>query len=109
VISLGLILISATVTAAAVALAGWAVHWDATEVGIAALTSAAGVVAWRSVSNVATWNDDFMPLVSIGDVGCLATGAIGPGVVGRLRSGRSWWVPALVGAMAAFIVNVLVL
>lgn len=109
-ISLGLILTSAALTGAAVAIAGWRVRWPASDLGTAAIGTAVAVVVWRLIANAAVWNDDFVPLVSIGDTGCIIAGAMAPAIVAtRLPAGRDRWVPAAAGALAAFVINVVIL
>jgi len=51
-----------------------------------------------------------MPTVSIADAGCLVAGAVVPALVAAYRrptNGR--WVPAIVGGLVGFVVNVVVL
>ena len=69
------------------------------------------IVAWRALSNVLGLNSDSLPAISIADVGCLFVGAIAPAAVGALRVAPTGlrWVPAFAGALAGFLVNVVIL
>ena len=105
-----LILSAAAVTAAAVALAALLVRWGPPMVGAAAAGAFVLILGWRAIANGAQWNDDFVRLVSIGDVGCLIAGAAGPALL--LRTGRAVprsLVPAVVGGLVGFVVNVVIL
>src|SRR5262245_54321131 len=136
-ISTGQILAAAVVTGIAVAVAAAAMRWSLAALAAAALSSFALIVIWRWISNLLGLNDDFVPAVSVGDTGCLIAGALGPAVVARLPwfaagkrrvpavvegtpgrpvSGRgtdagAWsdWVPALVGGVIGFVINVVIL
>jgi len=52
-----------------------------------------------------------MPLVSIGDVGCLVAGAAGPAAVALLAQtpSRGRWLPAAIGGLGGLVVNVVIL
>jgi hypothetical protein len=67
--------------------------------------------AWRALANLASLNQDFMPAVSIGDVGCLVAGSAAPYLLGRIQSVSRWQrqVPVVVGALVGFVVNVVIL
>src|SRR5215831_6549218 len=136
-ISAGQILAAAIVTGIAVALAAAIMGWPPAALAAAAVSSFALIVVWRWISNLLGLNGDFLPAVSVGDAGCLITGALGPALVARLPwfnpesrrlpavvdrasgpavSGRGsnvgpWgdWVPALVGGVVGFVVNVVIL
>lgn len=132
-ISTGLILAAAAVTGIAVGLAAVAVRWTPAAAATAALSSFALIVVWRVISNLAGLNADYLPAVSVGDTVCLVTGALGPAVVaavplfsqgtrrlsavaagteGRAVSasgGWSHWLPALVGGVVGFLINVIML
>jgi len=50
-----------------------------------------------------------MPLVSIGDTGGILAGALDPAVVARrFPTGTGRWIPAMAGAGAVFVVNVVI-
>lgn len=105
----GLIVASAVVTAIWVTLiARWS-HWSLHQSTVAGVISALAIVAWRLGSNVLHLNDDFMPAVSVGDVGCLVAGALGPAFV-RLRHivSRATLV-VIISALGAFVANVVIL
>ena len=120
-ISTGQILAAAVVTGIAVGLTAAAVRWTPTGVAAAALSSFALILVWRAISNLAGLNGDFVPAVSVGDTVCLVAGALGPAVVaslptlvGRTRpraEGGSWkrWLPAVVGGVVGFVINVTIL
>ena len=109
-ISLGLIIASAVLSAVAVAIAAWRVRWDVQAVATAAIGSAVTILLWRLLANAGGWNGDFMPLVSIGDTGCIIAGAFAPALVARrFPAGSHRWVPAAVGAFAGFVINVAIL
>jgi hypothetical protein len=77
---------------------------------MAALMAASMVGVWRVGGNIAGLNDDIFPHVSIGDAGCLVAGALAPLLMAFiLDDTRRWWLPGLIGGMAAFIGNVVVL
>jgi hypothetical protein len=136
-ISTGQILAAAIVTGIAVALAAAVMRWSPAALAAAALSSFALLVVWRWISNLLGLNGDYLPAISIGDTGCLIVGALGPAAVARLpwfsagtrrlpavvdgASGRavpgrrpdagSWnyWLPALVGGVVGFVINVVIL
>jgi hypothetical protein len=106
-ISTGQILAAAAITAVAVAAARWR---PPLLVG-AAVSAFVLIVVWRVISNAAGLNGDYVPLVSIGDTVCLVAGALGPAIIaaaGRIPGIRGW-APAVVGGIAGFVVNVLIL
>jgi hypothetical protein len=110
-ISTGQILAAGAITGVAVAVAAAAVRWRPPWLAAAAISAFALILLWRWISNVVGLNGDFGPLVSIGDVGCLAAGALGPAAVAATgRPGESWsWVPAVAGGVAGILVNVVIL
>jgi len=136
-ISAGQILAASIVTGIAVALAAAVMRWSPAALAGAALSSLALIVIWRWISNLLGLNGDFVPAVSVGDAGCLIVGALGPAAVARLpwfsvgsrrltavvegapgvaATGRgsgagAWsdWVPALVGGVVGFVINVVIL
>lgn len=105
-----LILIAAAVSAAATALAGRFARWPPVPLVAAALGAFVLVIVWRLVCNALGLNEDFLPAVSVGDAGCLLAGGIPPAAVSAAvpRSPRTG-VVILVGALAAFVVNVVIL
>lgn len=68
------------------------------------------MLGWRLLANVLALNEDFMPAVSIADTLCLVAGGLPPAVVYAVLRPlpRGGWV-VLAGAVAAFVVNVVVL
>lgn len=109
-ISLGLIVISAVIAAAAVALACRYAHWPTSDLAAAAVGTLLAVTAWRVLANAFSLNEDFMPAVSVGDAVCLIAGALPPAVVASVdrELGRRF-LPALAGGLVAFIANVIIL
>ena len=132
-ISTGQILAAALVTGAAVAVAAAAARWSLAALTAAAMASVALIVIWRAISNLAGLNGDYVPAVSAGDTVCLVAGALGPAVVaclptfrlGTRRSpavargvadpatrdagGWSRWLPAVVGGVVGFVIDVTIL
>jgi hypothetical protein len=124
-VSTGQVLAAAVVTGVAVGLTAAAVRWMPAAVAAAALSSFALVVVWRAISNLAGLNGDYVPAISVGDTVCLLAGALGPAVVAFLPSagrggrrppagaegaaGRSRWLPALVGGVVGFLIDVIIL
>lgn len=105
-----LILAAAAITAAAVVLAAWQVGWEPWVVLTAATGAFLLILGWRAIANGAHWNDDFVRLVSVGDVGCLLAGAAVPAALARTRrTGSRALVPALAGGVVGFVVNVVIL
>ena len=91
----------------AAAAVRWRLQWT--------LASAAGalvlIIAWRALSNLLSLNGDFLPAVSVGDVGCLLFGAIAPAAIAATAvvPTRLRWVPPLTGALVGFLVDVVML
>lgn len=132
-ISTGHILAAAIVTGIAVGLAAAVMSWTRAALAAAVLSSFALIVVWRVISNVAGLNGDYVPAVSVGDTVCLVAGALGPAAVASLpffglgpaavpagpevaadsslSGAASWsrWLPALVGGVAGFVINVTIL
>jgi hypothetical protein len=109
-IPLGLIILSALISAAAVALAGRVARWPDPRVAVAAMATLLAVVAWRLAANALSLNGDFMPAISVGDAVCLLAGGIPPAVLAALdRTLPRKPLPAIAGALAAFLANVIVL
>ena len=107
-ISTAQILAAGAITGIAVAIAAAAVRWQLPSLSSAALSTFVLMVVWRRISNQFDFNGDFLPLVSIGDSACLGVGALGPAIIaasGRVRHPRRW-VPAAVGGLIGFAVNV---
>jgi hypothetical protein len=110
VISWYLILTSGLVTAAAVALAAHLAGWRDLELWSSAPVSGVLIIGWRAFANLVHLNDDFLPAVSAGDLGCLLAGAAAPLLVAAANKALPMrWMPALVGGVAGFIVNVAIL
>lgn len=111
VISLNMIVEAATGTALAVAVAAFVLGWTVRTAMTAAIGSFAAIVAWRSVANALSLNADFMPAISLGDCGCLVAGGAIPYFVGRGASQDKSHslLPAIVGAIVGFVINVVVL
>lgn len=110
-ISTGQILAAGVITGAAVAIAAWLVHWRLQWLLVAAIGSLVLIVAWRALSNLLHLNGDFLPAISGGDAGCLLFGALAPAAVAVTPNapGRLRWVPAVVGGLVGFVVNVVIL
>lgn len=62
-----LILISAILAAAAVALAYRFARWPAADLAAAAAGTLVAVISWRVLANALLLNEDFMPAISVGD------------------------------------------
>lgn len=110
-IAWSLIIAAAVITGVAVAVVTAVEHWPLPDVVAAAAGALALIVVWRVVANVARLNHDFFPLVSVGDSGCLLAGALSPAALAlftRVPS-RGRWLPAMVGGVIGFAVNVLIL
>ncbi len=110
-ISTGQILAAGAITAAAVAITAGAVRWQPPWLAAAAVLAFVIIVIWRGISNTLGLNGDYIPAVSVGDTVCLAAGALGPAAVGvsqRVPALRRW-LPAVVGGLVGFAVNVLIL
>lgn len=105
-----LIVISAVIATAAVALACRYGRWPTADLAAAAAGTLLAVIAWRILANTFSVNEDFMPAVSVGDAGCLIAGALPPAVVASVHRevGRRA-LPAVVGGLVAFIANVIIL
>ena len=110
-ISIGQIIAAGAITAIAVAIAAAVARWRQQWV----LASAAGafllMIGWRSLCNGLGLNGDFLPAISVGDVGCLLVGAVAPGAIAvtRVVPARLGWAPAIAGALVGFFVNVVIL
>jgi len=111
VISIWQIVIAGVLTGGAIGVAARAIGWNSRSTGIAAALGFALVIGWRVAANGMSLNDDFLPTISAGDLGCLPVGAIGPAIVALVTPGLGArrWLPALVGGITAFAVNVIVL
>src|SRR5438105_4236498 len=97
-----LIAAAALLTAGSVAVAGWISRGPQKAVIIATLLSGAFIVGWRAMSNMYGLNEDFGPLVSVGDMGCLVAGGLGPIVASAGRELPRRWLLVSVGALAGF-------
>jgi len=114
VISTGQILAAAVVTGTAAAIAAAARRWSLAATAAAAASSFALIVLWRAIANLLGVNGDFLPAVSVGDVGCLLAGALGPAAVAPATEAAGHassrdWVPAAVGGAIGFLINVIIL
>lgn len=98
-------------TGAAIWLSTQRLQWPANSRLLATLGAMVLVGVWRLLANIWQLNDDFLPLVSIGDVMCLVVGAIAPAVVGLTMRSRTTnrWLPAVIGGIVGFLINVVVL
>ena len=103
-----LIIVSAILTAAGVAAAARYSRWTIRESLPASIGALLGVVVWRLIANLLSLNDDFIPLVSVGDVGCLLVGAAVPAIVAVGVTTHRWF-PVFAGGVVAFTVNVIIL
>jgi len=105
------ILTAAVLTALAVGISGMAGRWPIFATLSASIAAFLLIVAWRGVSNLLGLNGDFLPAVSLADVGSLPVGAIGPALIVRLVKvpHERNWLPALTGAIVGFLANVLIL
>ena len=110
-ISTGQIVAAGVITGVAVAIATAWLRWPRQWLLTAAVGSAVLIIAWRALSNLLHLNGDFVPAVSIGDVGCLVVGAIAAALTAALLNvpNRLRWIPAVVGGSVGFVVNVLIL
>lgn len=105
------ILTAAVVTALGVGITAKAVRWRVTATLSASIAVFLLMVAWRGGSNLLGLNGDFLPAVSLGDVGCFPVGAVGPALTARLVKvpQERHWLPALAGAVVGFFANVVIL
>lgn len=105
-----LIVTSGLVTAAAVAVATLVAGWRDLEFWSSAPVAGVLIIGWRAFANLLQINNDFIPAVSPGDLGCLLAGGIAPLLVAlRNDALRYRWLPVIVGAAAGFVVNVAIL
>jgi hypothetical protein len=111
VIAYRLIFDAAGITGLSVLFVAGTGHWPARWAIVAALASGALLVAWRGLCNVLSLNDDYMPLVSVADTGCLLAGALGPALCAKVAGTPAdrWWLPAVAGGALGFVVNTLIL
>jgi len=110
-IALSLIVEAALVTGLAVTIAAFAKGWTFRCAMLAAIGTFLLIIAWRALANVFALNADFMPAISVGDSGCLIAGALIPYLVGRsacIATGARI-LPAVVGGLVGFLVNVVIL
>ena len=106
-----LIFAAGAVTGAAVTAASAAMRWAALPGAAAGVGAFLLIVGWRAVANAGQLNDDFLPLISIGDCGCLLAGAIAPAALsaGVRGSAACRLLPVVVGGMVGFGINVVIL
>jgi hypothetical protein len=111
VISTWQIVIAGLLTGLAIGVAARTVGWSSRSTATAAALGCLLVIGWRAVANLLVLNDDFLPTISVGDLGCLPVGAIGPAIVTLVapRSGPRPRLPAVVGGLSAFMINVVIL
>jgi hypothetical protein len=105
------IIAAGVLTAIAVAVAAAVARWDLRWLSAAALGALVLIIVWRVVCNLLGLNGDFIPAISVGDAVCLLVGALAPLAIalgGRVSAERRW-LPALVGGIVAFVVNVVIL
>ena len=110
-ISTGQIVAAAAITGGGVAIAAAAVRWRPPWLAGAAVSAFVLIVLWRWISNLVGLNEDFGPLVSVGDAVCLVAGALGPAIIaaaGRTPASLRW-VPPVAGGTVGFVVNVVIL
>jgi hypothetical protein len=111
VISTTQIIAAGILTGIAVAIAAAILRWDLPRLMTAALGALVLIIVWRIVCNLLNLNSDFIPTVSVGDAVCLPVGALAPLAIalwGGVSAERRW-MPALVGGIVAFVVNVVIL
>lgn len=106
-----LILAAGALTGAAVTAAAAAMRWPSLRGAAAGVAAFLLIVGWRAVANAGHLNDDFIPLISIGDCGCLLAGAFAPAVLsaGVPGSAARRLLPGVVGGMVGFGINVVIL
>jgi hypothetical protein len=111
VISTTQIVAAGILTGIAVAIAAAIAQWELPLLVTAALGALVLIIAWRFACNQLGLNADPIPAISVGDAACLLFGALAPLAVafsGRVPAQRRW-IPALVGGIAAFVINVAIL
>ncbi|UKA63018.1 hypothetical protein [Arthrobacter sp. FW306-04-A] len=105
-----LIVLSAVLSGGAVFAAARLVRWQVRPALLAGAGTLLLVVLWRLIANALGVNDDFLPAVSTGDAGCLIAGGLPPAVAAMMNRGlQRRAVPAIAGALAAFVINVVIL
>ena len=105
-----LIVTSGLVTGAVVALATLVAGWHGFEFWSVAPVAGVLIVGWRAFANLIQINGDVVPDVSPGDIGCLVAGAVGPAWIALVNKQLPRrWLPAVVGGLAGFAVNVAIL
>ena len=105
-----LIVEAAAITATAVGLAGLLVRWEPRNLVIAVSGAFLLILGWRAIANADHWNDDFVRLVSVGDVGCLLAGAAAPAPLARIPGATPHrLVPTVAGGLVGFVINVVIL
>ena len=105
------ILIAAVLTGGVVWLAARRANWPFRATLVAACGTALLIGLWRWLANAWDLNDDFLPLVSVGDAVCLLVGALAPAAVTPTIRGVTvkHWLPIVAGGVAGFVINVAVL
>ena len=105
-----LILEAGAITAAAVAVTAVLSRWPAPQLLAAVVGAFLLILGWRAIANGVRWNDDFVPMVSVGDIGCLLAGAAAPALVARVpRRVPRGLGPVLAGGLVGLAVNVVIL
>lgn len=106
-----LLIVLSAVTSGGVVFAGARlVRWPVRQGLLAGAGTLVLVVLWRLIANALGLNDDFLPAVSAGDAGCLIAGGLPPAVMAVKNRGLPHRaVPAVAGALAAFVINVVIL
>ncbi len=116
VFSMSRILLTATACAlVALLILGWQARRTGTRETSAArvviaLSIGVLVVVWRAVSNALQINEDFLPGVSLSDVGSGVLSLLGLLALTPPRpSGHAWMVTSALIALAAFVCNVVLI
>jgi hypothetical protein len=105
-----LIVLSAVLSGGVVFATARLVNWPVRPALLAGAGTLVLVVLWRFIANALGVNDDFLPAVSVGDTGCLIAGGLPPAVMALMNRGLPHRaVPAVAGALAAFVINVVIL
>lgn len=101
---------ASVISGLAVLLACLFSRWQTSHAVVAGLMAASMVAVWRVGANIAELNADVIPHVSVGDIGCLVAGALAPLLLAFIvDETRRWWLPGLIGGLAAFLGNVFIL
>lgn len=110
-ISTGQILAAGTITAVGIAIGAGLLRWRIQWLVVASVGAFVLIVGWRALSNLLGLNGDFVPAVSVADTGCLLVGAFAPAMAALIAQvpSRLRWIPAVVGGLVGFVVNVVIL